>query len=58
MMELKYLQQIDALLTHKPWPEDIEAQCDAIAGKAMEPERTFIAMRLESAFHPDEQANS
>lgn len=56
-MELKYLEQIDALLAQKPWPDDIEAQCDAIADKASEPERSFIVMRLESAFNPDEQAH-
>lgn len=55
-MELKYLEQIDALLDKKPWPDDIEAQCDAIADKASEPEQSFIVMRLDSMFNYEDEA--
>lgn len=55
-MELKYLEQIDALLAQKPWPDDIEAQCDAISNKASEPERSFIVMRLDAMFNYEDEA--
>lgn len=55
-MKLIYLEQVDALLAQQPRPDDIQAQCEAIAKKANEPERGFIVMRLEAVLEHEDEA--